>query len=131
MTGGKRIGTKGFFVEPTLFVDANDKMTIVKEEIFGPVMVVMKYDTNEEVIERANNSRYGLGAGVVTENANEVLEFTSRLKAGTVYVNCWNSFSSTAPFGGYKDSGIGRELGEAGLAGYLEHKTIIQHRGKV
>jgi aldehyde dehydrogenase (NAD+) len=127
--GGKRVGTKGFFIEPTIFADLKDEMTIAKEEIFGPVMGIFKYHSNEEVIERMNSSRYGLGAGVVTENASEAIEFTRKIRAGTVYVNCYNVFGATTPFGGYKDSGLGRELGEAGIANYLELKTIIQHRG--
>ena len=100
-------------------------MTIAKEEIFGPVMCIFKYKDNEEVLQRANNSAYGLGAGVVSENGAEAQYFVDRLKAGTVYVNCFNVFQASLPFGGYKDSGIGRELGEEGLKNYLETKTVI------
>lgn len=82
-------------------------------------MSIMKFDDLNEVIDRANQNRYGLGAGIVSENIGEVLDVTKRFKAGTVYVNCWNVFQSSFPFGGYKDSGIGRELGEEGLKNYL------------
>ncbi len=112
VTGGKRVGTKGFFIEPTLFADVTDNMKIAKEEIFGPVMSVFKFETNEEVLKRANTSEYGLGAGVVSENAEELQWFIDRLKSGTVYANCYNVLQKSLPFGGYKDSGIGRELGE-------------------
>lgn len=111
VAGGKRHGTKGWFVEPTIFADVTDDMTIAKEEIFGPVQCIMKFETNEEVIERANNSKFGLGAGVMSENNEELLWFIDRFKSGTVYGNCYNVFSSSFPFGGFKDSGIGRELG--------------------
>lgn len=88
-------------------------------------MCILKYSTNEEVIKRANSSEYGLGAGVVTENARELQWFVDRFKSGTVYVNCYNVLQKSLPFGGYKDSGIGRELGEEGLNNYLETKTVI------
>ena len=85
----------------------------------------MKFDDNDEVIDRANKSAYGLGAGVVADNISEANYFANKLRVGTVYVNCYNKFSTTTPFGGFKDSGIGRELGEEGLNNYLETKTVI------
>ncbi len=100
-------------------------MTIAKEEIFGPVMSVFKFKDNEEVLKRANESEYGPGAGVMSENARELQFFIDGLKSGTVYANCYNVFTAMTPFGGYKDSGIGRELGEEGLNNYLELKTVI------
>lgn len=128
MTGGNRIGKKGFFVEPTVFSDVTDDMTIAKEEIFGPVMTIMKFKTVDEVIKRANNSNYGLGAGVVTKSIDTALKVSNGIRAGTVYVNCYDIFDSNTPFGGFKDSGIGRELGEQGLKNYLESKTVIMKR---
>ncbi|KAF0699183.1 Aste57867_10235 [Aphanomyces stellatus] len=125
LTGGKRHGTKGFFVEPTVFADVTDDMTIAKEEIFGPVMSILKFKTIDEVIARANASTYGLGAGVVTQNVQTALRMSRELRAGTVYINCYDIFDAAAPFGGFKNSGVGRELGEHGLRPYLENKTVI------
>ncbi len=128
LTGGKRVGNKGWFVEPTVFADVKDDMTIAKEEIFGPVMSIMKFKTVDEVIQRANNSNYGLGAGIVTKNIDNAIKISNALRAGTVYVNSYDVFDANTPFGGYKDSGIGRELGEYGLKNYLETKTVIIKR---
>lgn len=128
LTGGNRVGNKGFFVESTVFADVQDEMTIAKEEIFGPVMSIMKFKDIDEVIARANNSNYGLGAGVVTKDLNKALKISNALRAGTVYVNCYDVFDANTPFGGYKDSGIGRELGEYGLHNYLETKTVVMKR---
>jgi len=125
LLGGKRLGNKGFFIESTVIGDVIEGMTIAKEEIFGPVLVVLKFKTLDEAIERANNSKYGLGAGVFTKNMEVAIKVTNALKAGTVYVNCYDICAVTTPFGGFKDSGIGRELGEYGLSGYLELKTVI------
>jgi aldehyde dehydrogenase (NAD+) len=126
--GGKRHGTKGYFVEPTVFSNVTDDMTIAKEEIFGPVMQIMKFKTVDEVIDRANNSQYGLGAGLVTKDMQNALKISNALRVGTVYVNCYDVFDSNTPFGGFKDSGIGRELGPHGLNNYLENKTVIMKR---
>jgi len=112
VTGGKRWGTKGWYVEPTIFADVKDNMKIAKEEIFGPVKSIFKFEDIDEVIQRANNTEYGLGAGIVTENISEASYLVRKLRAGTVYVNCYNAFAANTPFGGFKDSGIGRELGE-------------------
>lgn len=128
VTGGKRVGTKGWFVEPTVFADVNDNMTIAKEEIFGPVMSILKFKTVDEVIKRANDSHYGLGAGLVTKSVDTALKVSNALRAGTVYVNCYDVFDANTPFGGFKDSGVGRELGEYGLRNYLETKTVIIKR---
>ena len=103
-------------------------MTIARDEIFGPVMSILKFKTADEVIERANKSHYGLGAGLVTRNLDNALKISNALRAGTVYVNCYDVFDANAPFGGYKNSGIGRENGELGLKNYLEHKTVIIKR---
>jgi aldehyde dehydrogenase (NAD+) len=128
ITGGKRVGSKGWFVEPTVFSNVTDNMTIAKEEIFGPVMSILKFKTVDEVIQRANNSNYGLGAGVVTKSVETALKVSNALRAGTVYVNCYDVFDANTPFGGFKDSGVGRELGEYGLKNYLETKTVIMKR---
>jgi len=103
-------------------------MTIAKEEIFGPVMSIMKFKDMDEVIARANNSNYGLGAGLVTKNIDNATKLVNGLRAGTVYVNCYDVFDSATPFGGFKDSGIGRELGQHGLHNYMETKTVIIKR---
>lgn len=127
-TGGGRWGNKGYYVQPTVFQDVTDDMTIAKEEIFGPVMSIMKFSSVDEVIQRANNSAYGLGAGVVTKDINNAIKISNGIRAGTVYVNCYDQFDCNTPFGGFKDSGIGRELGQHGLHNYLESKTVIIKR---
>uniref|UniRef100_A0A3Q2CHE8 aldehyde dehydrogenase (NAD(+)) n=2 Tax=Cyprinodon variegatus TaxID=28743 RepID=A0A3Q2CHE8_CYPVA len=122
--GGKALGLKGFFIEPTVFSNVTDDMRIAREEIFGPVQQIMKFKTIEEVIERANNSDYGLVAAVFTSDINKAMTITTALQAGTVWINCFNALSTQCPFGGYKMSGNGRELGESGLREYTEQKTI-------
>ena len=123
--GGKRIDRDGFFVETTIFADVTDDMTIAKEEIFGPVMSIMKFSDVNEAIERANDSRYGLASGLVTQNLNQAIKVSNALQSGQVWVNCWLGLQPSTPFGGFKESGIGRELGEKSLDGYLESKTVI------
>ena len=103
LTGGNRHGKKGYFVEPTIFADVQDNMKIAKEEIFGPVMSILKFKTTDEVIERANNSNYGLGAGIVTRSIDNALKISNAIRAGTVWVNTYDAFDSTTPFGGFKD----------------------------
>jgi aldehyde dehydrogenase (NAD+) len=125
LTGGKRWGNKGFFVEPTVFRDVTDDNVISKEEIFGPVMPILKFKTVDEVIERANKNVYGLAAGVVTKDVEKGLKVINALRAGTVYFNTYAIEETNTPFGGYKNSGIGRELADDGLFNYLEQKTVI------
>lgn len=122
--GGKALGLKGFFIEPTVFSNVRDDMRIAKEEIFGPVQQLMKFKTIEEVIERANNTEYGLVAAVFTSNINKAMTISTAMQAGTVWINCFNALSTQCPFGGFKMSGNGRELGEHGLMEYSEVKTI-------
>lgn len=123
-TGGKRHGTVGYFIEPTVFSNVTDTMKIAKEEIFGPVQSIIKFKTIDEVIERANNTNFGLAAGVITKNLDTALTFAQAVEAGSVWVNCYDAVVPQAPFGGYKMSGTGRELGEDALELYLETKTI-------
>ncbi|XP_061115920.1 aldehyde dehydrogenase 1A1-like isoform X2 [Conger conger] len=122
--GGGAWGQKGLFIQPTVFSDVTDDMRIAKEEIFGPVQQIMKFRSIDEVIKRANNTHYGLAAGVFTNDINKALTIAAALQAGTVWVNCYNAMSSQAPFGGFKMSGNGREMGEYGLQEYTEVKTV-------
>ena len=109
--GGNRIDRDGYFVETTIFADVTDEMTIAKEEIFGPVMCIMKFSEIDEAIARANDSRYGLASGVMTSDINSAMKVSNALKSGRVWVNCWLENQPSTPFGGFKESGIGRELG--------------------
>jgi aldehyde dehydrogenase (NAD+) len=124
LCGGNRVGDRGFFIEPTVFGDVADDMTIARDEIFGPVMSVMRFKSADEVIERANRTTYGLAAAVWTKDINKALRIANSVRAGTVWVNCYDVFDAAAPFGGFKQSGIGRELGEYGLEEYTEVKTV-------
>ncbi|XP_053603689.1 aldehyde dehydrogenase 1A1-like [Plodia interpunctella] len=124
LTGGKRVGKMGYYIEPTVFADVKDNMTIAKEEIFGPVQSILKFDTLEEVIDRANDTSYGLAAGIFTTNVNNALQFSKHVEAGVVWVNQYFAMGSQAPFGGFKDSGIGRESGFHCVDAYLEVKTV-------
>lgn len=124
LTGGSRHGNEGYFVQPTVFGDVKDDMRICKEEIFGPVMQILKFKTLDEVVERANSSEYGLAASVFTKNVDNAIQVSNNLRAGTVWVNCYDNFDVAAPFGGYKQSGYGREKGEYGINNYLEVKCV-------
>jgi aldehyde dehydrogenase (NAD+) len=124
LTGGKRLGEKGYFIEPTVFADVKDDMTIAKDEIFGPVMNVLKFKDLDEVIKRGNQTFYGLAAGVWTRDISKAHRIANGLRAGTVWINCYDVFDAAAPFGGFKMSGIGRELGEYALEQYTEVKTV-------
>ncbi|XP_063217990.1 aldehyde dehydrogenase 1A1-like [Bacillus rossius redtenbacheri] len=122
--GGERFGKEGYFIKPTVFSNVRDDMKIAREEIFGPVQCIIKFKTLEEVIERANNTTYGLAAAIVTKDIDKALTFAQSVQAGSVWVNCYDWVVPQAPFGGYKQSGTGRELGEDSLKEYLEVKTI-------
>ncbi|WP_269410011.1 aldehyde dehydrogenase family protein [Lentibacillus daqui] len=123
LVGGENKG-KGYFVSPTVFTGVDEDMTIAKEEIFGPVVVAMPYSSIDEVIERANASSYGLAAGLWTENLKNAHKISNKLKAGTVWVNCYNLTNAAVPFGGYKESGFGREMGSYALENYTEVKSV-------
>ncbi|XP_072259258.1 aldehyde dehydrogenase X, mitochondrial-like [Pyxicephalus adspersus] len=125
VSGGERYGDQGFFIKPTVFADVHDNMRIAKEEIFGPVQSILKFKTIDEVIERANNTKYGLAAGVVTKDLDKAMHLTRSLQAGTVWVNTYGTVSCQAPFGGYKESGNAKELGEDGLQAYTNLKNVI------
>lgn len=124
LTGGKRLGNKGYFVEPTVFADVKDDMKIAREEIFGPVMSILKFKDMPEALARGNSSCYGLAAAVWTQDVQKAHRMAHALRAGTVWVNCYDVFDARAPFGGFKMSGIGRELGEYALEAYTEVKTV-------
>ena len=115
---------KGFFVEPTIFTNVSNSMTIAREEIFGPVLSVIEYNSDDEAVAIANDSMYGLGGGVWSKNPERAMGIAKRLKAGTIWINEWHLISEKAPFGGYKQSGIGREFGVEGLKEYMEAKHI-------
>ncbi|AOV08687.1 aldehyde dehydrogenase family protein [Sporosarcina ureilytica] len=123
LTGGGHTA-KGYFVEPTVFANVNDTMSIAREEIFGPVVVAMPYDDIDEIINRANASSFGLAAGLWTENLKNAHYIANRLKAGSVWVNCYNVTDPASPFGGYKESGFGREMGSYALDNYTEVKSV-------
>ncbi|MGD0894291.1 MAG: aldehyde dehydrogenase family protein [Terracidiphilus sp.] len=123
--GGNRVGDRGYFIEPTVFADVQDGMKIAREEIFGPVMSIIPFKSLDEVIARANRTIYGLAAGVWTRDIKKAHAVANGVRAGTVWVNCYNILDTRAPFGGFKQSGTGRELGEYGLQQYTEVKTVI------
>ncbi|XP_033750674.1 retinal dehydrogenase 2-like [Pecten maximus] len=125
--GGKAVEGKGYFIQPTVFTGVTEDMTIGKEEIFGPVQQIIKFKTMEEVIERANNTPYGLAAAIYTNDLGKAVTFSNKVKAGTVWVNAYHIVTPQSPFGGFKMSGIGRELGEYGLAQYSEIKTVLMN----
>ncbi|XP_076239580.1 aldehyde dehydrogenase 1A1 [Calliopsis andreniformis] len=123
-TGGQREGKVGYFIQPTVFSNVTDNMEIAQEEIFGPVQTILKFETMDEIIDRANNTKYGLAAGVITKDINKALEFAQAVEAGSIWINCYDALTPQTPFGGFKQSGIGREMGADGLEGYVETKTV-------
>jgi len=126
VVGGSRVSQTGFYLSPTIFADLPDSSEIQEQEIFGPVMGISKWSKEDEIINRANNSNFGLAAGIFSNDVHTINRVSRRLKAGTVWINCYNNFDSATPFGGYKDSGVGREKGYEGLKNYLQTKTVIQ-----
>ncbi|MGB2605780.1 MAG: aldehyde dehydrogenase family protein [Candidatus Sulfotelmatobacter sp.] len=124
VVGGKRIGDAGYFVEPTVLIDVKPEMKVVREEIFGPVVTAIPFNEPEEVISFANDTVYGLAAAVWTRDISKAHRMAAKLRAGTVWINCYNVFDPALPFGGYKQSGWGREMGHAALDLYTESKSV-------
>ncbi|KAK7398937.1 hypothetical protein VNO78_10111 [Psophocarpus tetragonolobus] len=125
LTGGNRVGNKGYYVEPTIFSNVKEDMVIAQEEIFGPVVVLMKFRTMEEAIKSGNNTKYGLAAGIMTQNLDIANTVSRSIRAGIVWINCYFTAGSDVPFGGYKMSGFGRDMGMVALHKYLQLKSVI------
>ena len=124
LAGGHKASDKGYFVEPTVLVNTNEDMKVVQEEIFGPVVVAMPFTEPDEIVVRANDNVYGLAAGVWTRDIGKAHRTAEQLKAGTVWINCYNIFDAALPFGGYKQSGWGREMGHEVLNNYTQTKAV-------
>ena len=124
IAGGERVGDKGCYLQATVFADVESRMRIAQEEIFGPVLSVLPFEEEEQLIALANDTRYGLAAGVWTKDIQKAMRAARALKAGTVWINTYNLYDAGLPFGGYKESGFGRELGLEAIEGYLETKSV-------
>lgn len=124
--GGKQLNCPGLYFEPTIFTDVTDDMFIARDESFGPIMIISKFTSKDldRVVTRANSTEYGLAAGVLTKDISRALRFAEKIEAGTVFVNTYNKTDVAAPFGGFKKSGFGKDLGQEALNEYLKTKTI-------
>ena len=125
LSGGGRVGDRGYFVAPTVIVDVKPNMKIMREEIFGPVVAATPFDDMNEVLEQANDTVFGLAAGVWTKDVSKAHNVAAGLRAGSVWVNCYNVFDAALPFGGYKQSGWGREMSHNALECYTETKSVV------
>jgi phenylacetaldehyde dehydrogenase len=123
--GGGRVGSRGYFVQPTVLTDTTPDMNVVREEIFGPVVCAIPFRSEEDVIDSGNDTNYGLASGIWTRDINKAHRTARRLRAGTVWINCYSVFDAAMPFGGYKESGWGREMGHNALENYLETKSVV------
>jgi phenylacetaldehyde dehydrogenase len=124
VVGGGRFGDRGFFIEPTVLTNTHGQMKVVREEIFGPVVVAAPFSDLDEIAAQANDTEYGLGAGIWTKDISKAHALAKKLRAGTVWINCYNVFDASLPFGGYKQSGWGREMGHQALEAYTEVKAV-------
>jgi phenylacetaldehyde dehydrogenase len=125
VVGGGRVGDRGYFVAPTVLTNTSPDMKVEREEIFGPVVAAIPFDDPSEIVPVANDTNYGLAAGVFTRDINKAYRTARRLRAGTVWINTYHVFDAAMPFGGYKESGWGREMGHQVLESYLETKSVI------
>ncbi|KAK4853259.1 hypothetical protein QYF36_006207 [Acer negundo] len=125
LTGGKPCGDKGYYIEPTIFADVKEDMLIAKDEIFGPVLSLMKFKTVEDAIKCANNTKFGLAAGIVTKNLDVANTVSRSIRAGIIWINCYFAFDKDCPYGGYKMSGFGRDMGMEALHKYLQVKSVV------
>ncbi|KAK6920740.1 Aldehyde dehydrogenase domain [Dillenia turbinata] len=123
--GGDRLGSKGYYIKPTIFSNVEDNMLIATDEIFGPVQTILKFKDLDEVIQRANRTKYGLAAGIFSHNVDTINTLSRALRAGTIWVNCYNVIDAAVPFGGYRMSGQGREKGVYSLMNYLQVKAVV------
>ncbi|MER9344284.1 aldehyde dehydrogenase family protein [Mesorhizobium sp. M0601] len=128
--GTRQVNGKGLFIEPTIFADATNDLRISREEIFGPVLPVIPFDSEEDAIRIANDTSYGLASGIQTSDLGRALRLADRIKAGTIWLNCWHKYHPNAPFGGFKMSGYGREQGREAWESYTQYKTIWANLGE-